>query len=117
MAGRNTAGVQQRYSYLRPKAGWDFGQQLAANDDLLAYVKDTGITLLAYSPLLNGTYTDRTKTLMEQYVGPDSDVRLKVLDEVATEAWRHTKPGGLPLADERFAIGHPARGLDDGCAV
>lgn len=78
--------VQQRYSYLRPKVGWDFGQQIAANDDLLEYVKDTGITLLAYSPLLNGTYTDRTKTLMEQYVGPDSDARLKVLDEVATES-------------------------------
>ena len=78
--------VQQRYSYLRPKAGWDFGQQIAANDDLLEYVKDTGITLLAYSPLLYGAYTDRTKTVMEQYVGPDSDARLKILDEVASEA-------------------------------
>jgi len=110
--------VQQRYSYLRPKAGWDFGEQVAANDDLLEYVKDTGISLLAYSPLLYGTYTDRTKTVMEQYWGPDSDARLKVLDEVASEAgatrnqvvyyWlMDAEPNAIPLVasttDEQFA--------------
>lgn len=77
--------IQQRYSYLRPKSGWNFGGQIAVNDDLIEYVKDTGINLLAYSTLLNGAYTDSKKVLMEQYVGPDTEIRLKVIDEIAVE--------------------------------
>ncbi|OHE64290.1 MAG: hypothetical protein A2Z99_21715 [Treponema sp. GWB1_62_6] len=77
--------IQQRYSYLRPKAGWDFGVQVAANDDLLEYVTDTGMGLMAYSPLLYGAYTDPKKAFQEQYLGPDSDARLGVLSEVAAE--------------------------------
>ncbi len=77
--------IQQRYSYLRPKAGWNFGVQVAANDDLLEYVKDSGMSLMAYSPLLNGAYSDKKKSFQEQYIGPDSDARLKVLEEVAAE--------------------------------
>ena len=77
--------VQQRYSYLRPKSGWNFGGQKAANDDLLEYVKARNLTLLAYSPLLNGAYTDPAKKFQPQYIGPDSEARLAVLHEVRCE--------------------------------
>lgn len=77
--------IQQRYSYLRPKAGWDFGDQVSTNDDLLEYVQDADIQLLAYSPLLSGAYSDPNKSFMEQYKGLDSDARLKALGEVANE--------------------------------
>lgn len=122
--------IQQRYSYLRPKAGWDFGQQIAANDDLLEYVKDTGITLLAYSPLLNGAYSDSKKTFQDQYIGPDSDARQKVLSEISNETgatknqivyyWlMNSSPSAIPLiaatTDKQFfeAIGTIGINLTD----
>ena len=77
--------IQQRYSYLRPKSGWDFGNQVAANQDLFEYVKDTGISLVAYSPLLQGAYTNPKKEFKEHYQGPDTEKRLAVLDEIVAE--------------------------------
>jgi len=77
--------IQQRYSYLRPKPGADFGAQVNVNDDLLDYVADRGTTLLAYSPLLNGAYTREDRSFGPQYSGPDSDARLMALRAVAAE--------------------------------
>jgi aryl-alcohol dehydrogenase-like predicted oxidoreductase len=77
--------VQQRYSYLRPTPGAGFGGQIAANDDLIDYCRTRQIPLLAYSPLLGGTYTRPDRPLPPQYVGPDTDARLAVLRTVASE--------------------------------
>ncbi len=77
--------VQQRYSYLRPKPGASFEPQIAVNDDLLDYCRARGITLLAYSPLLAGAYTQPDRAFEEQYLGPDSDARLAVLKAIAGE--------------------------------
>ncbi|MBO9610441.1 MAG: aldo/keto reductase [Paenibacillaceae bacterium] len=109
--------IQQRFTYARPKTGWDFGGQISANDDLLQYVKDAGISLLAYSPLLGGSYTNSSKPFMEQYQGPDTDARLKVLREIADETgatcnqlvyfWLMHAAASIPLVasstDEQFA--------------
>ncbi len=100
--------IQQRYSYLRPKPGASFEPQIAANDDLLDYCSDRGMTLLAYSPLLHGAYTREDRKLPEQYQGQDSTARLAVLQEVAKElgvtpnqavfAWMlHSDPPVLPI--------------------
>ncbi len=100
--------VQQRYTYLRPKSGWDFGGQKSVNDDLLDFCRDTGLTLLAYSPLLRGSYVNAAKPLMDQYVGPDSAARLQALDEIARETGAtknqlvyyylmHADPPAIPL--------------------
>jgi aryl-alcohol dehydrogenase-like predicted oxidoreductase len=77
--------IQQRYTYLRPKPGATFGAQISANDDLLDYVASEGVTLLAYSPLLNGAYTRTDRAFPEQYVGPDGEARLAVLHAIAEE--------------------------------
>jgi len=77
--------IQQRYTYLRPKPGATFGAQISANDDLLDYVASEGVTLLAYSPLLNGAYTRADRGFPGQYLGPDSDARLVALRAVAGE--------------------------------
>lgn len=113
----NYCCIQQRYSYLRPKRGWDFGQQVAANEDLFEYIEDTGISLIAYSPLLHGAYTNPDKDFQEQYPGPDTEARLLALDEVAEETgatrnqlvyyWlMHSNPQAIPLVasttDEQF---------------
>ncbi len=78
--------VQQRYSYLRPKPGADFGHQTAANDDLLDYCRARGIRLLAYSPLLSGAYTRADRAFPDQYLGPDTDARVAALRAVSEEA-------------------------------
>jgi aryl-alcohol dehydrogenase-like predicted oxidoreductase len=100
--------IQQRYSYLRPMPGKRFDPQLAITDDLLECCKDNDVTVLAYSVLLNGALTHPDRELPEQYRGPDTDARLKVLREVAGEtgatvnqvimAWLlHSDPPVLPL--------------------
>jgi len=78
--------IQQRYSYIRPKswASFDYSQ-VVANDELLDYCHNRGITLLAYSPLLGGAYTCPDIPLPEQYLTPDTDARLTVLKSVADE--------------------------------
>jgi aryl-alcohol dehydrogenase-like predicted oxidoreductase len=77
--------IQQRYTYLRPKPGASFGAQVSTNDDLLDYCRSEGVTLLAYSPLLNGAYTRADRAFQEQYLGPDTDARLATLRAVAGE--------------------------------
>jgi aryl-alcohol dehydrogenase-like predicted oxidoreductase len=78
-------GIQQRFTYLRPKPGTSFDPQISANDDLLDYCRTRDITLLAYSPLLSGAYTRPERTFSEQYVGPDSEARMTALREVGSE--------------------------------
>ncbi len=77
------ACVEQRYTYLRPKAGASFGGQVSANSDLLEYCRAHNLTLLAYSPLLYGAYTRDDRPLPDQYQHPDSDARLEALRTVA----------------------------------
>lgn len=100
--------IQQRHSYLRPRPGTTFDPQIAANDDLLDYCASSGITLLAYSPLLGGAYTRSDRTLAEQYVGRDTAARMKLLKTMARElgitpnqlvlAWlMQTEPPAIPV--------------------
>lgn len=77
--------VQQRYSYLKPRAGSSFGMQLAANDDLLDYCKNRPIRMLAYSPLLNGAYSRSDREFPEQYRSEDNDRRIEILKEISAD--------------------------------
>lgn len=75
--------VQQRYSYLRPRPGADFGRQLPASEELLDYCENEGVGLLAYSVLLGGAYTRDDRPLPEPY---EADAgRLETLRAVAEE--------------------------------
>jgi len=100
--------IQQRYTYLRPHTGADFGRQVATNDDLLDWVARTGSRLLAYTPTLSGHYAKPDAELPAQYRGPDSEARMAALQQVAAEvgaapiqvvyAWmRHSEPAVIPL--------------------
>ena len=82
--------------------------QVVANEDLLDYCKTRQVTLLAYSPLLGGTYTRSDRPLHAAYRGSDTDVRLAVLRSVAAEcgatpnqvilAWMlQSEPAVLPV--------------------
>ncbi len=100
--------IEQRHTYLRPKAGANFLFHVCADDDVLDYCRVHGITLVAYRVLLQGAYTRSDRSLPEQYLGPDSDARLAALNAVANEveaspnqviiAWmRQNDPPILPI--------------------
>jgi aryl-alcohol dehydrogenase-like predicted oxidoreductase len=78
-------GIQQRFTYLRPRPGSTFDPQISANEDLLDYCRNRDITLLAYSPLLSGAYTRADRSFAEQYLGPDTEARIATLRAVAME--------------------------------
>jgi len=77
--------VEQRHTYLRPRHGADFGPQIPINDDLKAYCRREGMTLIAYSVLLQGAYTRPDRPIPAQYAGPDASERLEVLKSVSAE--------------------------------
>ncbi len=100
--------VEQRYTYLRPRHGADFGPQIWMNEDLRGYGQSHGTTLIAYSILLQGAYSRQDRPLPAQFAGPEADDRLAVLKAVAEEAdatlnqviiaWmRQSDPPTLPI--------------------
>jgi aryl-alcohol dehydrogenase-like predicted oxidoreductase len=79
------SAVQQRFTYLRPDPGVDFGVQQVAGADMLDYLAGRpDCTALAYSPLLSGAYVRRDR-LPAAYRSADSEARLRALDQVAAE--------------------------------
>ncbi len=78
--------VQQRHTYLRPRPGASFSPQLSSDEELLDYCREyPELRMLAYSPLLNGAYTRADREIRPQYLGAETDDRLLVLREVASE--------------------------------
>lgn len=100
--------IEQRYTYLRPRYGADFGPQIFITEELKDYVHFHGISLVGYSVLLQGAYTRGDRELPAQFAGPDANARLDALKAVADEvgrtpnqviiAWmRQSKPSILPI--------------------
>ena len=77
--------VQQKYTYLRPRPGADFGGQLWADDGLRDYAASENVALLAYSPLIGGAYTRGDRPVPDAFAGPDADARTDALAAVARE--------------------------------
>ncbi len=100
--------VEQRHTYLRPRHGADFGPQICINDDLEDFAAKRGLTLVAYSVLLQGAYTRDDRLIPAHYSGPDTEARVAALRHVAKEvgatpnqviiAWmRQSEPAVLPI--------------------
>jgi aryl-alcohol dehydrogenase-like predicted oxidoreductase len=100
--------VQQRYTYLRPRHGADFGPQIFMSEELKDYAGHHGIALLGYSVLLQGAYTRADREVPAQFAGPESEERLQALRSLASEirrtpnqviiAWmRQSRPAILPI--------------------
>ena len=117
--------VQNKYSYLRPRPNADFMRQAVADGTLLDLARERGVGVIAYSPLLKGYYGNRTKTLDEKFSSEDSDIRIKVLDEVARQigiaapqvvyAWLLShRPTVLPIAaaSKREQLSEAVNALD-----
>jgi aryl-alcohol dehydrogenase-like predicted oxidoreductase len=100
--------VQQRYTYLRPRHGADFGPQIVIGSELKDFALTENIALVAFSVLLQGAYSRKERELPAQFAGPEADERLAALAGVAKEvgysvnqviiAWmRQSKPSVLPI--------------------
>ncbi len=77
--------IEQRFTYLRPRHGADFGPQLFISDDMRRFAEAHGVALVAYSILLQGAYSNPNKEMPAQFAGPDSDDRLAALRAVVKE--------------------------------
>ncbi|MBS4208206.1 aldo/keto reductase [Bacillus sp. FJAT-50079] len=81
--------AQYRYTYLRPKLGTPFDgpddTRMHATEDLLDYVHENNMTFMCYQTLLSGAYSRMDKQIPTEYIGPDSDERMKVLRAVTEE--------------------------------
>lgn len=109
--------IQQQYSYLRPKAGADFGINVNVDEELLDYLRaNPDVTLMAFSPLLKGIYDDEKKRAAyynwHLFNTDDSRARLDVLNRMAREmnisnsqlvmAWLlHHEPRVIPIVGVR----------------
>jgi aryl-alcohol dehydrogenase-like predicted oxidoreductase len=102
--------LQQQRTYVRMKMGWSipFQGDETCTDDVLAYLRYSGISLVAYSPLQSGAYVRSDRSFGEHFEGEDTNARLKVLDEIAKETgatknqivyyWiLHADPPAIPL--------------------
>ncbi|MFL6446681.1 MAG: aldo/keto reductase [Bryobacteraceae bacterium] len=102
------SAVEQRYTYLRPRHGADFGPQLVIGDEMKDFAGGNEVTLIAYSVLLRGAYTRSDRELPVQFAGPEANERLEALRQIAAEAgcspnqviiaWmRQSAPSVLPI--------------------
>ena len=78
--------VQQHYTYLRLRPGTTVNPQEFVNDDLIDYLANRPLTLLAYSVLQSGAYTRDDRSLRSEFSMPDNDRRLAALRAVADES-------------------------------
>jgi aryl-alcohol dehydrogenase-like predicted oxidoreductase len=92
-AGSTRAEVlQYHHTYLRMRTDIpdlrfsQDGEIGVADGSILSYLRtEAGMTLVAYSPLLNGAYTRPDKELDRAYDHPGTPARLQALDQVVTE--------------------------------
>ena len=100
--------LQQKYTLLQPAVGAYFGTQMVLTPDLIDYCKEHRITLMAYSPLLGGVYSDGGKEIPDQFKNNDNLNRMEALHDIAFEtgfsmnqvvlSWMmHQDPPVIPL--------------------
>lgn len=75
--------VQPRYSYLIPNRGADFGGQVPATDELVDYADRNGLTILPFSPLLQGCYGREDRRIPDQYVNTENKLKMDLVGEIS----------------------------------
>lgn len=77
--------LQERFTYLRPRPAKMDRFHIDLSDDVMDYAQARGLTLLAYSPLLQGFYSDSSRPIPPLCNGDFNRERLAVLCDVARE--------------------------------
>jgi len=77
--------VQFRYSYLRQNESGSHSVHLYVDRNMIDFLQQTRMPLIAFSPLLRGAFTNSEKKIPEVFIGPDSDLRMETLRKCAQE--------------------------------
>ncbi|QPV61948.1 aldo/keto reductase [Halosimplex litoreum] len=75
--------TQPRFSYLVPHRYSDFDRQRPATDELVSYCDDEGLTMLPYSPLLQGCYGRDDRRIPERYVTTENRLKMDAVEAIA----------------------------------
>lgn len=77
--------VQQRHTYLESSLRATFGNQLLLTPEIEDFCSSKNITMMGYSPLLSGAYTEIDKPMPIQYKSENTNFRLNILKEISNE--------------------------------
>lgn len=80
------AALQNRFTYLTPVRGADFGRQAVLDDDVIAVARAGSVLPVGYSTLLTGAYTRDDRPLPPAYRHEGTDAALSTLHAVARES-------------------------------
>jgi aryl-alcohol dehydrogenase-like predicted oxidoreductase len=80
------AALQNRFSYLTPMPGTDFGRQVVLDDDVIAVAQAASVLAVGYSTLLTGAYTRDDRPLPPAYRHEGTDVALAALHAAGHES-------------------------------
>ena len=75
--------VQTRFSYMIPDRDADFAGQLPASDELVDYCDQEGLTVLPYSPTLQGCYGRDDRPIPDGYVRSENRLKMEIVEEIA----------------------------------
>jgi aryl-alcohol dehydrogenase-like predicted oxidoreductase len=100
--------IQQKYTYLRPRHGANFGDQIFLGEEVKEFAQSNEISLIGYSVLLSGAYSRSPEALPVEFAWAESSDRWSALRSVASEteatvnqvilAWmRQSAPAVLPI--------------------
>lgn len=98
------AALEYRHTYLRPTASADFAPQVAATPELFDFARAYGLTVVAYSVLLNGAYMRPDRPIPWGYRGADTDARLACPQRNCSRARDENKPGRTCLVAEHTGL-------------
>ena len=83
--GPRHVALQNRFTFLPPAPGTDFGRQVLLDEAVQDACRAHGVAMVGYSTLLEGAYTRADRPLPEAYRQPGSDEALRTLAAVADE--------------------------------
>ncbi|ERJ05840.1 putative oxidoreductase protein [Halorhabdus tiamatea SARL4B] len=75
--------VQTRFSYMIPDRDADFAGQLPASDELLDYCDQEDLTVLPYSPTMQGCYDRDDRPIPDGYVRSENRLKMDVVETIA----------------------------------
>jgi len=75
--------LQCRFSYLIPDRDAAFGGQLPTTDEMIDYCEQAGLTVLPYSPTLQGAYGRDDRPIPDGYTRSENRLKMDVIEAVA----------------------------------
>ena len=75
--------VQPRFSYMLPDRDADFDAQLPTTDELVDYCDQADLSVLPYSPTLQGCYGRDDRSIPEGYVRTENRLKMRLVSELA----------------------------------